>query len=120
MASAPAPDITALKDAVYEGCLEVWDENERDPRMTFRQSDIQDLDVMESHDVNTLLQVVQRLLDEKLFKVVHADGIAWKLRTKEEAKRYVATLLLYQLRIFDISTVKAEKLGSLKDQIGRD
>ncbi|EKD18384.1 uncharacterized protein L3040_007589 [Drepanopeziza brunnea f. sp. 'multigermtubi'] len=88
MTSAAAPDITALKNAVYEGCLAAWDENERDPKMTFRQSDIQDLDAMDGHDVNMLLQVVQRLLDEKLFKVVQGDEIAWKLRTKEEAKCY--------------------------------
>ncbi|PBP22467.1 DNA-directed RNA polymerase III subunit RPC6 [Diplocarpon rosae] len=93
MASASAPDdvamMTALKDAVYEGCLAVWDENDRDPKFSFRQSDIQDLDAMQQHDdVEILLRVVQRLLDEKLFKVVHADGVAWKLRTVEEAKRY--------------------------------
>ncbi len=93
MASSSAPDIAALKDAVYKGCFEAWEENDRDPKITFRQSDLTDLDIIPGDDLNALLQVVQRLLDEKLFKAVNADGVAWKLRTVEEAKRYV--LLLY-------------------------
>ncbi|KAL5314787.1 hypothetical protein ACEPPN_017434 [Leptodophora sp. 'Broadleaf-Isolate-01'] len=89
MASAAAPDIAALKDAVYNGCFSVWEENGMDPKMSFRQQDITDLDVIPGDDLNVLLQVVQRLIDEKYFRTVNApDGVAWMLRTAEDAKRY--------------------------------
>ncbi|KAH7319304.1 RNA polymerase Rpc34 [Rhexocercosporidium sp. MPI-PUGE-AT-0058] len=89
MASASTADIAALKDAVYNGCFSVWEENGMDPKMSFRQQDIVDLDVIPGDDLNVLLQVVQRLIDEKYFRTVHApDGVAWMLRTAEDAKRY--------------------------------
>lgn len=62
-----------------------------DPKMSFRQQDITDLDVIPGDDLNVLLQVVQRLIDEKYFRTVNApDGVAWMLRTAEDAKRYVS------------------------------
>jgi len=89
---ASAPDIAALKDAVYNGCFAVWEENGLDPKMTFRQQDIIDLDVIPGDDLQVLLQVVQKLIDDKLFRTMMTDGVAWMLRTAEDAKRYVLTL----------------------------
>ncbi|CZS95322.1 hypothetical protein WAI453_011305 [Rhynchosporium graminicola] len=86
---ASAPDIAALKDEVYNGCFSVWEADDLNPKMTFRQQDIMDLDVIPGDDLNVLLVVVQKLIDEKFFRTVHApDGVAWMLRTKEDAKRY--------------------------------
>merc|ERR1712093_974988 len=85
---ASAPDIAALKDAVYNGCFAVWEENGLDPKMTFRQQDIIDLDVIPGDDLQVLLQVVQKLIDDKLFRTMMTDGVAWMLRTAEDAKRY--------------------------------
>ena len=59
---ASAPDIAALKDAVYNGCFAVWEENGLDPKMTFRQQDIIDLDVIPGDDLQVLLQALQALV----------------------------------------------------------
>jgi hypothetical protein len=89
-------DITALKTELYEACVPFAKDN---PKIVFHQVDIFDLDIVPNNDVNILLQVSQLLLDEKLFKVVHdTDGMGWKLRTVDEAKKYVLSLF-YILRV---------------------
>lgn len=95
-----APDISVLKDQTYEACMSAWADYDNDPKMTFRQSDVLDLDVIPNGDLNILLQVVQALLDEKLLKVVHAEGgMGWKLRTRDVAKRYVPCIPMPTLSI---------------------
>jgi DNA-directed RNA polymerase III subunit RPC6 len=84
---AGGADIKGLKDKVYEACLEIVHEQDG---MVIKQNDIQDLGFDGLEDINTLLQVVQVLINEKYFKVVHDDGsIAWKVRSLDEAKRCV-------------------------------
>ncbi len=67
-----------------------------DKKLVFHQNDIWEMDVIPDNDVQVLLQVIQQLLDEKLFKVVHdGDGMGWKIRTVEEARKYASLLPLY-------------------------
>jgi DNA-directed RNA polymerase III subunit RPC6 len=81
-------DITVLKNQVYDESVRLTDE---DPKIVFHQNDILDMDFMAGVDIGTLLTVVNKLLNEKLYKVVQdADGMGWKTRTREEAKRYTS------------------------------
>jgi hypothetical protein len=82
--------LKALKDQLYDACADlVLDQDVK----VIKQQDIEEFNIEGLADINTVLQVVQTLIDEKLFKVVHDDGsIAWKLRSQEEAKRYVYSL----------------------------
>jgi len=80
-------EIAAWKVEVYDACLPHARE---DPKMVFRQSDILDMDIIPNGHLETLLLVAQLLLDEKLFKAVHdTHGMGWKLRTVDEAKKYI-------------------------------
>jgi DNA-directed RNA polymerase III subunit RPC6 len=90
MASSSRPtsgvDITALRNQLYERCALVVDEH---PRMVFHQATLLDLSIIPNDDLSLLLRVVQNLVDDKLFKVVtDTDGVGWKLRTPDEAKKY--------------------------------
>lgn len=88
MASSKA-EIAAWKEELYDACVPFFKEN---PKIVFHQSDLFDLDIIPDNDLQILLAVAQVLLDEKLFKVVHSnqDGMGWKLRTVDEAKKYVS------------------------------
>jgi DNA-directed RNA polymerase III subunit RPC6 len=88
---ASKAEIAALKEEVYEACVPIAQDN---PRIVLRQADILDLDIIPNGNLQTLLDVAQSLLNEKLFKVVHdTDGMGWKLRTVDEAKKYVSPQL---------------------------
>jgi DNA-directed RNA polymerase III subunit RPC6 len=90
-------EIAALKAELYEACVPFAIDN---PKIVFHQTDIFDLDIIPNNDVHLLLQVAQVLLDEKLFKVVHdTDGMGWKLRTVDEAKKYVLLIPSRWVRI---------------------
>jgi DNA-directed RNA polymerase III subunit RPC6 len=83
MASSSAStgmDTAALKTALYDACVPFAQE-------VFNQSILFGLGVIREGDLNTLLTVTQGLVDEKLFKVVHSEGLGWKLRSREEAKK---------------------------------
>jgi DNA-directed RNA polymerase III subunit RPC6 len=85
-------DITALKTELYEACVPFAKDN---PKIVFHQADIFDLDIIPNNDVQILLKVSQLLLDEKLFKVVHnTDGMGWKIRTVDEAKKHVISFII--------------------------
>jgi DNA-directed RNA polymerase III subunit RPC6 len=86
MASSKA-EIAAWKEELYAACIPFTKDN---PRLVFRQADLFDLDIVPNNDIQTLLNVAQQLLDEKLFKAVHdIHGIGWILRTVDEAKKYI-------------------------------
>jgi DNA-directed RNA polymerase III subunit RPC6 len=78
----------ALRKLVYEACVEAAED---EPDITFYQETLIDLDVLPSDDVAILLAVTQGLTNEKLFKVVQDPqrGLGWKIRSEEEAKKYV-------------------------------
>lgn len=89
-ASAPSvPDeVHRYASQVYEACLPIFKEN---PRYAFNQMAIQDLDIVPDDSDSAavlLLSVLNYLVARKLFKVVtDADGVAWRLRTEEDAKQ---------------------------------
>ncbi len=96
-------DIAALKTELYEACVPFTTDN---PKIVFHQNDIFNLDIIPNDDVHLLLQVAQVLLDEKLFKVVHdTDGMGWKLRTLDEAKKYVLLDLKFRELEFGLTAV---------------
>lgn len=82
--------ISVLQNKLYDACLQI---QEDDPQHVFHQNELQEFEnIPPIKDLQTLLLVVQKLLDEKLFKMVHdTDGMGWKLRTREEAKKCVTT-----------------------------
>ncbi|TVY54556.1 putative DNA-directed RNA polymerase III subunit rpc6 [Lachnellula cervina] len=85
-AASPGHDITDLKNKVYDESVRLTEE---DTKIVFHQNDILDMEFMRGVDVNTLLAIINELLKAKLYKVVQdADGMGWKTRTREEAKRY--------------------------------
>lgn len=81
-------DIAALKQQLYDACLP---SALKDPRKYFNQSSIFDLGIIPNNDVNLLLKVTQALVDEKLFKILQSEGLAWRLRTQEEARKFVSS-----------------------------
>ena len=85
MASS-APDVAALKIQLYEACLNLTD----NPKAFFNQATIFDLGIIPNNDVNILLKVTQALVDERLFKILQSEGLAWRLRTQEEARKSVS------------------------------
>ncbi|RKF82643.1 DNA-directed RNA polymerase III subunit RPC6 [Golovinomyces cichoracearum] len=80
-------NISALKNKLYDACLIIQEE---DSEHIFRQNELQEFDKTSfENDILTLLSVVQELLDDKLLKVVNdSEGMGWKLRSREEAKKY--------------------------------
>ena len=86
MASAGGTSTAALKVQVYEACKPFADE---DPKHVFNQVFILNLGIIPNDDPVILLGVAQALVNEKLFKLVSAEGLGWRLRSLDEAKRYV-------------------------------
>jgi DNA-directed RNA polymerase III subunit RPC6 len=62
---------------------------QQNSKKVFNQSSLLELGVIPNDDIQVLMQVTQRLINEKLFKYVQAEGLGWKLRTLEEAKKFV-------------------------------
>ncbi|KAI1005534.1 hypothetical protein K3495_g2686 [Podosphaera aphanis] len=90
MADAPMlseSQICVLKDQLYASCYPIQAE---DPQHVFHQNELQELgDVALTENIKNLLLVIQKLLDEKLFKVVNnSQGMGWMVRNQEEAKKY--------------------------------
>jgi hypothetical protein len=79
-------DIPALGKSLYDACLPFMQQNSK---KVFNQSSLLELGVIPNDDIQVLMQVTQRLINEKLFKYVQAEGLGWKLRTLEEAKKFV-------------------------------
>ncbi|KAI6251494.1 DNA-directed RNA polymerase III subunit RPC6 [Erysiphe necator] len=82
-------NISVLKRQLYEACFLI---QERDQSHVFHQNEFQEFDhISFDNDIQILLRVVQELLDDKLFKMVHdSEGMGWKLRSQEEATKYRA------------------------------
>lgn len=81
-------NISVLKRQLYEACFLI---QERDQSHVFHQNEFQEFDhISFDNDIQILLRVVQELLDDKLFKMVHdSEGMGWKLRSQEEATKCV-------------------------------
>jgi len=81
--AAPVNDLIAdLKDKIYELCAD------EEPYKVFRQDDLLDFGVIPNNDANVLLQVTQRLVNEKLFKIVRDGNVGWMYRAEEDAVKY--------------------------------
>ncbi|KAF4632569.1 hypothetical protein G7Y89_g5560 [Cudoniella acicularis] len=69
-AAPERPDITALKRELYSVCNDLAEEN---PRIVFHQTSLLSYKIIPNDDIN----------------VVHdGEGIGWKVRSEDEAKRY--------------------------------
>jgi DNA-directed RNA polymerase III subunit RPC6 len=88
-------DIAALKDAVYEACLPF-------SSTVFTQTNLFAMNLIKQGDLQTLLTVTQGLVDDKRFKVVHSEGLGWKIRSREEARKSDTPLLSFVLLEFTI------------------
>lgn len=85
---AEAHNLEALQDKLYDESARLTLE---DPNVVFHQNDIVDMSSMAGIPLTTVLQLINSLLNAKLYKVVQdADGICWRTRTVEEAKRYAS------------------------------
>jgi hypothetical protein len=72
--------IQDLKTKLYNLCVL------EDRSTVFRQDDLLTLNVIPDRDVRLLLQIAQRLCDEKLFKLVRDGSVAgWMYRSKPDA-----------------------------------
>ena len=67
LSSEEAAKIEAFSQKVYEECLH------EEPDTVFRQQDVLDMDIIPNNDADTLMRVTQKLVDDKLFKIVR-DG----------------------------------------------
>ncbi|KAL2154637.1 hypothetical protein VTH82DRAFT_3313 [Thermothelomyces myriococcoides] len=91
--------IQILKDALYEEMRQHGSESR-----PFTQKDLLDLNIIPNGNLELLLQVVQRLCDDKLLVGMtnnHA-GMAWRWRSREEAKKYTSlpndeTVMVYSI-----------------------
>ncbi|KAL2141307.1 hypothetical protein VTI28DRAFT_2541 [Corynascus sepedonium] len=91
--------IQILKDALYDEMRQHGSESR-----AFSQKDILDLNIIPNGNLELLLQVVQRLCDDKLLVGIanHHAGMAWRWRSKEEAKKYTTlpndeTVMVYSI-----------------------
>jgi hypothetical protein len=78
--------IPELKEKLYNACRLM------DPQTVFRQDDLFDTGIIPDKDVHLLMQVAQRLCDEKLFKILRDGSVGWMYRRKEDAAK-LATLI---------------------------
>jgi len=91
MATENAADDSAklqiLKDALYEEIRQHGSETR-----LFTQKDLLDLNIIPNNNVMLLVKVVQGLCDDKLLvgTTNHHAGLAWRWRSREEAKKYAA------------------------------
>lgn len=72
-----------FKDALYDEARQHGSESR-----LFNQQDLLDLGIIPNNDANLLLAVVQGLTSDKLFVgVTGTHGIAWRWRSREDAKK---------------------------------
>lgn len=84
MASGSA-SVNELASQLYDACLEGFP-----PDHLFYQQDLLKLNVIPKNDVALLLQCTQRLVDQKLFRLLQGknDRLAWKIISREDAEKY--------------------------------
>lgn len=75
--------MNVFKDLLYDAVVQHGSESR-----LFSQSDLLDLNVIPNRDLPLLARVVQELTNAKLLVgVSSAAGLAWRWRSKEEAKK---------------------------------
>lgn len=95
-ASGSAMDIEALKTQIYEALTPLQLEN---PQYVFHQQDVFDLDIVPTkengeEDIFLAMRALQSLTNEKLLKLVTDPATGWKVRSREDASRYVSFFVL--------------------------
>lgn len=78
-------DVPALKTKIYDALLPAAT---LDPQQVFNQEYILALGIIPNRDPGLLIRVAQLMVNEKLFKLVQSDGLGWRLRSLDEAKKY--------------------------------
>ncbi|KAK4240443.1 hypothetical protein C8A03DRAFT_13253 [Achaetomium macrosporum] len=88
-----------LKDALYDEIRQHGSETR-----LFGQQDLLDLNIIPRNDVTLLVRVIQALTDDKLLvgTTNHHAGLAWRWRSREEAKKYTSlpndeTVMVYSI-----------------------
>lgn len=83
------PKVEILKDALYEEMTQ-HGSSER----LYNQNDLISLNVIPKNDLSLLLKVVQGLCDDRLLIATSDNrmGIAWRYRSREDARKYVYPL----------------------------
>ncbi|KAK3905751.1 DNA-directed RNA polymerase [Staphylotrichum tortipilum] len=91
--------LAILKDALYEEIRQHGSETR-----LFTQKDLLDLNIIPNNNVLLLVRVVQGLTDDKLLvgTTNHHAGLAWRWRSREEAKKYTSlpndeTVMVYSI-----------------------
>jgi DNA-directed RNA polymerase III subunit RPC6 len=80
---ADAAKLDILKEALYEEVR-----NHGSEARLFSQKDLVDLNVVPKENVMLLVRVIQGLCDDKLLVgVTSQSGIAWRWRSREDAKK---------------------------------
>lgn len=81
--SADPAKMDVFKQSIYEGMRSNGDEDR-----LYTQYDLFELDVIPNRDPQLLLKTVQSLTNDKLLIVVSIQGgLAWRYRSREEAKK---------------------------------
>lgn len=75
--------INVYRDLLYDAVVQHGSESR-----LFSQNDLLDLDVIPARDVLLLVKVIQALTSAKLLvAITSATGLAWRWRSREEAKK---------------------------------
>jgi hypothetical protein len=79
-----------IADKLYDYCREHHDADD-----VLLQTDLLKPDIIPNKELDLLVAVCQHLVDQHLFKIhdTRANGIGWKLLTRENAALYGAALL---------------------------
>jgi translation elongation factor EF-Tu-like GTPase len=84
-------DIDDLKAQLYARCTD------EEGHVVFRQEDLMAMNVIPNNDSMLLLQVIQRLVDERLLYIVRdGSSIAWMYRSVHEASKLVPNPFLHE------------------------
>lgn len=75
---------------MYDYCLKKIEEDDHSVglQLVFRQEELLGTNIIPENDLMEFMAVVQRLLDDRRFKAVQdIEGLGWRVRTKEDAKK---------------------------------
>lgn len=83
----PLDELQALSKVVYQTLL---DDDGIESGTVYHQADLLEYEVIPERKIDVLLDVVNILVHDKLFKPVNSQGeLGWMLRSQLEAKQYV-------------------------------
>lgn len=89
-AQGPVNEIKRQADELYDYCLKKIEEDDHSVgiQLVFRQEELLAANIIPDNDLMEFMTVVQSLLDDRRFKAVQdIEGLGWRIRTKEDAKK---------------------------------